>query len=320
MPQLIFAIALAYFLDLILGDPQWFPHPVRIMGWLIKKIEPPLRRLVKYERLSGIIFAFLIVGSTWFVTFKAVQWVTSFNQILGFFVSSFLLYTAFAAKDLKVESMEVFRALKDRDLNRARKKLSMIVGRDTNNLSEQEIIRAAVETVAENTVDGIISPLFYAFLGGAPLALAYKAVSTLDSMVGYKNEKYMNFGWASARLDDLVNYIPARISALLLPVASFLTGKDGLNSWRVVLHDGRKNPSPNSGIPEAAIAGALRVQLGGVNSYNSVASSEPVIGDSLNTLEAGHIKESIRISHISSALLLLIGIFLSYLLLKGGCL
>lgn len=317
MPRLIFAIALAYFLDLILGDPQWFPHPVRIIGWLIKKIEPLLRRLIKYERLSGIIFAFLIVGSTWFVTFKAVQWVTSFNQILGFFVSSFLLYTAFAAKDLKVESIEVFRALKDRDLNRARKKLSMIVGRDTNNLSEQEIIRAAVETVAENTVDGIISPLFYAFLGGAPLALAYKAVSTLDSMVGYKNEKYMNFGWASARLDDLANFIPARISALLLPVASFLTGKDGLNSWRIIWRDGRKNPSPNSGIPEAAIAGALRVQLGGVNFYNSVASSEPVIGDSLNTLEAGHIKESIRISHISSALLLLIGIFLSYLVLRG---
>jgi adenosylcobinamide-phosphate synthase len=232
-------------------------------------------------------------------------------------VSSFLLYTAFAAKDLKVESMEVFRALKDRDLNRARKKLSMIVGRDTNNLSEPEIIRASVETVAENTVDGIISPLFYAFLGGAPLALAYKAVSTLDSMVGYKNERYMNFGWASARLDDLANFIPARISILLLPVASFLTGKDGINSWRVVLRDGRKNPSPNSGIPEAAIAGALRVQLGGVNFYNSVASSEPVIGDSLNTLEAGHIKESIRISHISSALLLLIGIFLSYLALRG---
>ncbi|MFZ2357640.1 MAG: adenosylcobinamide-phosphate synthase CbiB [Candidatus Omnitrophota bacterium] len=318
MLQLIFAIAFAYFLDLIFGDPRWFPHPVRIIGWLIKKIELPLRRLVEYERLSGIILMFLVVSLTWFVTFKAVRFVTSFNQILGFFVSSFLLYTAFAIKDLKVESMEVFRALKDRNLIRARQKLSMIVGRDTNNLSEPEIIRAAIETIAENTVDGIISPLFYAFIGGAPLALAYKAVSTLDSMVGYKNEKYINFGWASAKLDDLANFIPARISALLLPIASFLAGKDGLNSWKVVWRDGRKNPSPNSGIPEAAIAGALRVQLGGVNFYNSVAFSEPVIGDSLNTLEAGHIKESIRISHISSALLLLIGIFLSYIALSRG--
>jgi adenosylcobinamide-phosphate synthase len=310
MPHLLFAIAFAYLLDLILGDPRWFPHPVRIIGWLIKKMEPSLRRLVKNERLSGAIFAFLIAGSVWFITFKAVQWTTSFNRIVGFFVSSFLLYTAFAIKDLKVESMEVFRALKDRDLIRARKKLSMVVGRDTNNLTEQEVIRAAVETVAENTVDGIISPLFYAFLGGAPLALAYKAVSTLDSMVGYKNEKYLNFGWASARLDDLANFIPARISALLLPAASFLTGKDGLNSWRIVLRDGRKNPSPNSGIPEAAIAGALKVQLGGVNFYKSMPFAEPFIGDNLNTLEAGHIKESIRISHISSALLLLIGITL----------
>ncbi|MCX5705865.1 MAG: adenosylcobinamide-phosphate synthase CbiB [Candidatus Omnitrophica bacterium] len=310
MTQLIFAIALAYFLDLILGDPQWFPHPVRIIGWLINNIELPLRKLVKYERLSGIIFAFLIAGSTWFITFKAVQWATSFNWLLGFFVSSLLIYTALAVKDLKVESMEVFRALKGGDLIRARKKLSMIVGRDTNDLNEQEVIRAAVETVAENTVDGIISPLFYAFLGGAPLALAYKAVSTLDSMVGYKNKKYLNFGWASAKLDDLANFIPARISALLLPAASFLTGKDGLNSWRVVLRDGGKNPSPNSGIPEAAIAGALKVQLGGLNFYKSLPSAEPLIGDNLNTLKAGHIKESIRISHISSALLLLIGITL----------
>lgn len=315
MFRLIFAIAFAYLLDLIFGDPQWFPHPVRIIGWLIKKIELPLRSIVKYERFSGTIFALLIAGSTWFIAFKAVQWATSFNQILGFFVLSFLLYTAFAIKDLRVEGLEVFQALKGRDLNRARKKLSMVVGRDTDNLAEKEIIRATIETIAENTVDGIISPLFYAFIGGAPLALAYKAVSTLDSMVGYKNERYINFGWASAKLDDLANYIPARISALLLPIASFLSGKDGLNSWRVALRDGRKNPSPNSGIPEAAIAGALRVQLGGVNYYKSLPSTEPLIGDNLNTLEIKHIKESIRISHISSNLLLLIGIFLSYVAL-----
>lgn len=317
MPQSIFIIAFAYLLDLILGDPRWFPHPVRLIGWLVNKIEPPLRKLIKYERLSGTIFAFFIIGSAWLITFKIAQVAASFSsRILGFFVSIFLIYTALAIKDLKVESMKVFQALKDKDLIRARKRLSMIVGRDTNKLSEPEIIRAVVETVAENTVDGIISPLFYAFIGGAPLALAYKAVSTLDSMVGYKNEKYKNFGWASAKLDDLANYIPARISALLLPIASFLAGKDGLNSWKIIWRDGRKNPSPNSGIPETAIAGALKVQLGGLNLYKSLPSAEPLIGDNLNTLKIAHIKESIRISLISSALLLLIGI--SYIALSKG--
>ena len=158
--------------------------------------------------------------------------------------------------------MRVYYRLKDNDLAKARSLLSQVVGRDTGNLDEKEVARAAVETVGENFVDGILSPLFYAFIGGAPLALAYKAISTLDSMVGYKNERYLDFGWASAKLDDLANYIPARLSVLFLSLGSWIRGQDGLSAFRVSLRDGRKNASPNSGLPEAAIAGALGVRLG----------------------------------------------------------
>jgi len=186
----------------------------------------------------------------------------------------------------------------------------MIVGRDTKNLNEREIIRATVETIAESTVDGIISPLFYAFIGGAPLAVVYKSVNTLDSMIGYRNERYINFGWAAAKLDDFVNFIPARISAIFLPVAAWFSGNSGFNSLRIALRDKKNNPSPNSGIPEAAFAGALGVQLGGLNFYNSVPILKPTIGDNIHYLEMKHIRESIKIFYICSFLFVISGILL----------
>jgi adenosylcobinamide-phosphate synthase len=191
------------------------------------------------------------------------------------------------------------------------------VGRDTNTLEHQDVIRATVETVAENIVDGVISPLFYAFIGGAPLALAYKAVNTLDSMVGYKNERYMDFGWASAKIDTSANFIPARLSVLFVPLASLIMGKDASNSWSMAIRDGKKNPSLNSGIPEAAIAGALGIQLGGLNYYDSKPVLKPHIGDNVNALETRHIKDSIKISYVSSGLFLIVGIVLIICIGRG---
>lgn len=306
------AITLAYILDLILGDPRWLPHPVRGMGWLAKKLELPLRRAVKSERNAGLIFSAIIISIVWGLTSIIIWQTTSFNRYLGLGFSILFIYTALSIKDLKVESMRVCQALEEGDIITARQNLSLIVGRDTQNMDEKDIIRATVETIAENTADGIISPLFYAFIGGAPLALTYKAVNTLDSIVGYKNERYRYFGWASAKLDDLVNFIPARLSTLFLPLASWLIGKDGLSSWKISWRDGTKNPSPNSGFPEAAVAGALGIRLGGLNFYNSIASLKPFIGDNINPLETRHIKESIKIAYNCSALVLITGVVLTW--------
>jgi adenosylcobinamide-phosphate synthase len=217
-------------------------------------------------------------------------------------------------KDLGVESLAVFNALNEGDLNKARTSLSRIVGRDTANLDEREIVRATVETVAENIVDGIISPLFYALLGGAPLAMAYKAVNTLDSMVGYKNKRYIHFGRAAAKIDDAANYIPARLSVVFLVMAGWVSGHDPVKTWNIAIRDGRKNASPNSGIPEAAVAGALGVRLGGLNCYDSIAVQKPYIGDDSNHLNKLHIKEAIKIAYITSALFVITGAVLFWLI------
>lgn len=198
--------------------------------------------------------------------------------------------------------------LKENDLIQARKALSQIVGRDTAYLNEEQIIRACVETVAESSVDGILSPLFYSFAGGPGAAMAYKAVSTLDSMVGHKDERYIRFGWASARLDDVANYIPARISGVLIPIASFLCGYGLRKSLRIAFRDGRKHQSPNSGIPEAAMAGALRVQLGGPSTYQGEVIKKPFIGDVQNRLTLESIGMAITIMQVASLLFLTCGI------------
>ncbi len=303
-------IPAAYILDLIFGDPLWFPHPVRGIGWLIEKMEGLSRSIIKNERLSGIIFAFIIIGLSWSVTFILIRTTYFLNHYLGLLVSIIIIYTSLSVKDLAVESLAVFKALEKRDIDNARTCLSKIVGRDTENLGEVEITRATVETVAENIVDGIISPLFYAFLGGAPLAIAYKAINTMDSMVGYKNKKYINFGWAAAKIDDIANFIPARISVIFLTLASWIAGYNTVCAWKITMRDGMKNPSPNSGLPEAAVAGALGVQLGGLNYYKSVASRKPYIGDNIDPLDRSHIKKAVKIAYITSVLFVIMGITL----------
>lgn len=292
----------AYLLDLIFGDPPSFPHPVKGIGRLIGKLEEPFKSLIKNERAAGAFFACTIIVSVWLMTFAMIRAAYFFNNYLGAIVSIIIIYTSLSVKDLGVESLAVFSALKEGGLDKARVSLSKIVGRDTADLDEREIVRATVETVAENIVDGIISPLFYAFLGGASLAMAYKAVNTLDSMIGYKNKRYINFGWASAKIDDAANFIPARLSVVFLALAGWISGHNPVKAWNVAMRDGGKNPSPNSGLPEAAVAGALGVRLGGLNYYDSIAVQKSYIGDDSNPLNKAHIKEAVKIAYIASVL------------------
>lgn len=308
MNERIIIILFAYILDLIFGDPARMSHPVRGIGYLAKKLETFLRRnFAGQERLAGIIFVFNIIVFVYFATSAAVSAANQISRILGFLVSVFLVYSALAIKDLKVQSTRVFRSLEKKDLTDARKKLSLIVGRDTANLNEKEVIRASVETVAESTMDGIIAPLFYAFLGGPVLVWIYKAINTLDSMVGYKNERYIKFGWASAKIDALVNFIPSKITCLFLSISALFYGKNFLNSFMCGLRYFFNGFEHNGTVTEAAMAGALNVQLGGLNFYNSVPVAKPFIGKADYPLEARHIQESISLSYLCSFLFLLTG-------------
>jgi len=304
-------ILFAFILDLILGDPHWQLHPVRLIGGLIEFLEDNLRKTKIPLKISGGLLVIFIVGFTLGISFLLIKFAYWLNYYSGLLLSSVLVYFAIAPRNLYDESMKIYSFLKKGDLESARKSLSMIVGRDTNKLSESEVIRASVETVAENGVDAVISPLFYAMIGGAPLAIVYRAINTMDSMVGYKNKRYIDFGWAAARLDDFVNYIPARLSAILIPLSSLIYGKDWFSSFKIVVRDGKKNPSPNSGIPEAAVAGALGIQLGGLNYYGGMPSDKPFIGDCGSELSIKHIKEANILMFISSILFILICIILS---------
>ncbi len=305
-------IATACMLDIVIGDPQWSYHPVRLIGVFIRKTEFILRRFPMPERIGGILLTTIIVlgtyGSTSVLMTVAKQWHSACEIIMG----AVIIYFTISIKSLTDEAKKVMTSLKENDLMKARQALSQIVGRDTAHLNEEQIVRACVETVAEGSVDGVVSPLFYSFVGGPTAAAAYRAINTLDSMVGYKNEKYIRFGWASARLDDVANYVPARICAVLIPIASFLCGCGFTRSLWIAFRDGRKHESPNSGIPEAAMAGALEAQLGGPNIYQGEVIEKPFIGDAQNQLTTTSIHIAIKIMHVTSALFLtfVIGIVL----------
>ncbi|MFZ3208282.1 MAG: adenosylcobinamide-phosphate synthase CbiB, partial [Geobacteraceae bacterium] len=228
----------AVLLDLLLGDPRWLPHPVVAIGRLISLLEGWLRRILRHERLAGALLLALTVGITCLVGFLLLKGAYAISPYAGFAVAVFFAYSCLAARSLHAESLAVATALESGDLNEARRRLSFIVGRDTAELDETEVWRAVVETVAENTSDGVIAPLFYLMLGGPLLALAYKAVNTLDSMVGYKNERYIRFGWASARCDDLMNWLPARLTGLLMALSAPLAGLSAVGSWRIMRRDG----------------------------------------------------------------------------------
>lgn len=303
----------AFFLDLVLGDPQWLPHPVRGIGWLIDRIEKVLRRFTRSprsEKRAGVFLVMLIVLPVYGFSALLLFAASSYSSMLGFIVAVLLAYTTLAARDLARSARNVFVHLEGGDIAGARHALSMIVGRDTAELDEQAITRAVVETVAENASDGVVAPLFYLAIGGPALAMAYKAVNTLDSMIGYKNAVYKNFGWAAARLDDLANFVPARITAVLLSLAACcLPGASGRNAFRISLRDGRNHASPNSGYPEAAVAGALGMRLGGPSAYGGLVLAKPYIGDARDVFDKKYIEMSIRLMYCATTFAVLAAVF-----------
>lgn len=246
----------------------------------------------------------LTVVSTWFILWAAQK----IHPFLGFGIRAFMCYQIFAAKSLKTESMKVYDALQQKDVEQARKAVSMIVGRDTNVLDEQGITRAAIETVAENTSDGVIAPLFYMMIGGPVLGMVYKAINTMDSMVGYKNDRYMEYGRIPARLDDAVNYIPSRLSALLIIIAAFLAGYSGKNAYYIWKRDRRKHASPNSAQTEAAVAGALGIRLAGNAWYGGKLFVKEYIGDGIREADCEDIVAANRLMYIATGIMLLLWI------------
>ena len=304
----ILIMILGYIMDLVFGDPYWFPHPVRFIGKLISKTEKFIRKHAKSEeslKYWGILMWLVPVVTTALVTTFIVK-IASFNKYVEIFVSAFIIYTTLSTKCLKDEATKIYKVLETGDIKKSRVQLSYIVGRDTTNLSQSEIIRATVETVAENTVDGTISPMFYGFLFGPVGAMTYKAINTLDSMVGYKNDKYLNLGCVSAKLDDVANFIPARLTAIFMPLGAFLCGMNGINSFKIAIRDRKNHKSPNCAFAEGAAAGAMGVQLGGTNIYFGQEVYKPTIGDKKRELENYDIVRMNKLMYATTANALLI--------------
>lgn len=294
-------LLLAAALDAVAGDPRWLPHPVRGMGFIIDWFDHRIRSLCRSDQalqIAGVCLALGLPAAVYAVATFVITQAAALSPLLGHIVGVGLAYTTLAGRDLFDHVQAVSRELACGNLDGARKAVALIVGRDSATLTEPEIVRATVETIAESTSDGMIAPLVFLSLGGAPLALAYKAVNTLDSMIGHRDARYEYFGWASARLDDVMNWVPARLTGGFIALAAGLaTGRWHRvhDSWYILHRDGDKHPSPNSGRPEAAMAGALGVQLGGRNYYDGVPHDGELIGDGTAALTAEHIDQASRI-------------------------
>ncbi len=356
-------IICAYILDLLIGDPYWIPHPVRLIGFLINACKKLLRHTEKkaidiesnynhkglnkdttanrafltddkaskksydkdrvktnrdrVEFIKGILLAIIVVGAT-VGTICLILWLASLiHPILLRIVNIYIIYSAIATKCLATEAKKMARVLKGKDIGKSREMVAMLVGRDTSNLSEEQITKAVVETTAENTVDGVVSPLLFAIAGAffgisAPLVYLFKAISTLDSMVGYKNQEYMFFGRASARIDDALNFIPARITGILIPIASLLLQKikgdnniNYKNAFRIMYRDRRNHKSPNCAYPEAAVAGALGIRLGGPSIYFGELVEKPYIGDDIKPIEVIDINKTVMLMYYTATLVIL---------------
>ena len=306
------AVAAGFLLDLLLGDPYWMPHPVRWMGAAIVRLERLLRRLFpdtpRGRRAAGVVLAILLPLLAFGLSLGILLLCGLVSPWLRFAVETFWCYQVVATKALRVESTKVRRELERGDLPAARRAVSMIVGRDTDCLTEEGVAKAAVETVAENSSDGVIAPLFYLAIGGAPLGLCYKAVNTLDSMVGYKNDKYLDFGRASAKMDDVWNFVPARLAALVTVLASFLCGLDGKNGWRIFRRDRKKSASPNSAQTESVYAGALGLQLLGDAVYFGKTVRKAPIGEPLRAIAPRDIARANRLLYVSAACFLVLSL------------
>jgi adenosylcobinamide-phosphate synthase len=306
--RLEYEILAAVALDIVLGDPRWLPHPVRGIGFLATRLEPLARRWIAPPKLAGIVTALGVYAVAGITVWVSIALAGRLHPLAADAVAIVVLYTTLAARDLSRHSMAVFRPLAAGDLAEARRRVGWLVGRDTRSMNQAEVVRATLESVGENTVDGVTAPLLYAVLAGPVGAMVYRAINTLDSMFGYREEPYREFGWAAARIDDLANYLPARLTAPLVCLASALQGGRFLHRpWhalRIMARDGRKHASPNSGLAEAAMAGALGVQLGGVSYYGGEALERPPIGDPLRPLAVRQIPQANALLWTTTALFL----------------
>lgn len=305
----LLALLLGFFLDLILGDPHWLPHPVQGMGWMIAKLEPVLRgrfpKTEKGERAAGTLLVLLVAGASVLLTAAVLVICRLISPWLCFGVEVLICYQLLATNSLRVESMKVYTALEQGTLEDGRKAVSMIVGRDTAELTEEEVVAAAVETVAENSSDGILAPMLWMAVFGPLGGMFYKAVNTMDSMVGYQNDRFLNYGRSAAKLDDVLNWIPARVAGFLMCVAAFF-GFRGRDAFRIFFRDRKKHKSPNSAHTEAACAGALGLQLGGAHYYFGQLVVKPTIGDPFRPIQREDICRANNLALITAVLAMLI--------------
>ena len=304
--ELLISLGIGYLLDLVFGDPQWLPHPIRAIGFMISRGETLLRRILpRHELFAGTLLSITTVLVSYLLPFLVLYLLGLWNVYVKIAVEAFFCYQILATKSLRVESMYVYRHLINQDIPGARKALSRIVGRDTETLSQDQIIKAAVETVSENTSDGVIAPMIFLVIGGAPLGFFYKAVNTLDSMIGYKNDRYLLFGRFAARLDDIVNFIPAVFSAWVMIVSSFLLRMNVRNAVKIYRRDRKNHASPNSAKTESVAAGALGLQLAGDAFYFGKLVKKKTIGDPLKTPEVEDIRRANRLMYMTSVLSLI---------------
>lgn len=302
------ACAAGLLLDLLFGDPVWLYHPVRLIGNWISWGERQLRKVCgTHLTAAGGVLWVLTAGMAFAIPFGLLALAGWIHPALRFLLETFWCFQILAAKCLASESRKVYDRLKARDLPGARKAVSMIVGRDTEKLTEEGVTKAAVETVAENTSDGVTAPLIYLLIGGAPLGFLYKAVNTMDSMLGYKNDRYLYFGRIPAKMDDVFNYIPARVTALLMTISAFLTGLDGKNAWKIYRRDRKKHASPNAAQTESVCAGALGVRLAGDAVYFGKLYKKEFIGDALRSIEPEDIIRTGRLMYAAELLTLILG-------------
>lgn len=313
MTEHVIAIMLAFVIDQIIGDPKNAPHPVRLFGWSIAFCE---RRFNKgrFKKEKGMAMIMLVGLFFMLAAFSIVSFFSRLHPAAGIFAEAVIISFMIAEKSLREAALAVYEPLCQKNLVSAREKLSWIVGRDTADLPESEIVRGTVETVAENTSDGITAPLFWALFGGAPFAVLYRVVNTADSMVGYQNEKFAEFGFASAKLDDLLNYLPSRLTAFIMVLVNHpAKGIQKRECFSILKRDARKHPSPNSGFLESAMAALLGVSLGGINRYQGKISNRPKLGDGVYSLEAKHIHDAIDIMKKTDRF------FLLFFMIGGVC-
>lgn len=309
MPDaVVMALIAGAALDLLVGDPPWLPHPVRLIGHLATWAEPRCRTLIRHEYAAGAVFC-LVIMAVISGGVAAVLWgLRQIHAALAWGAMTYLMFTGLAMRDLAQEAKAVWQALQEQNIDKARTRLARIVGRDTDRLDIPEVVRGTVETVAESTVDGVLAPLFFAALGGAPALWAYKTINTLDSMVGHHEAPYTRFGWMAARMDDVANFLPARLALPCFTVGTLIAGGQAGRCWRIGRRDGRQHPSPNAGMAEAAMAGALGIRLGGQNTYGGVENRRPYLGDPLRPLASACILQAIRIMYATSAVALVVGV------------